>query len=163
MEKITPALLEAAKTYALALAHWQYVTPIVEKFKIEALQKYRFRTSRYWVEHGDEDQIILITTKAYLLEDSDFLTYYNEYAQACRNFGFVFPEESAPDCIADNLRIEARRNMLKAAEYIIGIDTDEITMLEDYAKMAELVLGLVLSHPKTNKADFQAPELLQAT
>lgn len=144
----------------MAKAYTESIRPVVKAYQAQILEKHKFpykegeERGRDYVKDADH---------AYLMSDEDADTLFAEMEEAKKAypFGRGLEQGACPLLVAENLQRQSRMCMIDEAAYITGINYDDITMLEHYAQVEELVEKIVINHPKY-KHEFNSKQLLQA-
>lgn len=123
-KKFTPttALIRAAETLMLAMAHEGLVRPIVEAYEAEILQKHQWHIAPKWVAMGLEDRVVLSRKHACLLSEEDAKVFYQECFKARDAARLrVSKPENDPLCEAENLRVQAEAVFIQALSTLPGL------------------------------------------
>lgn len=141
--KISDELIEAGKTVFLAMAYTQTIRPVIENYQRKILEKHQFRINPKFLERGMADEPITDPEYCYLITDEDFKTYLQEVHEQHIKHGFHVKFEYCPLLIAESMERNAKRELLRAAQYITNINPDNYIPLKLYEQLIELTLQLV--------------------
>lgn len=156
--KPTEDQIRLAEALMVAMAFEATIRPIVVAYETAILEKHRFPIARKWVEMGVTDRIILDRKDSYLLSEADAKVFHAECLTA-RDAAKLKVEnpEYCPLLVAEHLRLDAERALLKAMAATPGLEAfgKGFMTLEQRARALDLIFKLV--------APFCAkqPELMQ--
>ncbi len=142
--KLTPQLKETAMQLLAAIIAEQETDE-----KVTTYEKAILAETPYCVrpDYPDAGARILDPELAYNMSDDDFLRYEAQCQAAHIANGFYTNGETCPRLMAQEDRRQARRNFINAGAYLTGgqLTYDRITLLEDYQKVEDTLMGLVLA------------------
>jgi hypothetical protein len=147
--KLSKELIQAAETVFMAMAYTGAIRPIVEGYKQEIIEKYQFLIDSKWIgksrSHYKEGAKVEGYKNAYLMSDEDFKIYLSEIVKKQDENGWHENsiKGTCPLLCAESLEREAKRELLRAAQYIIKIDADkQYIPMDKYKQLIDLTLTL---------------------
>lgn len=156
MAKFKPSdeQLSAARSLMMAMAHRDYVTPIVTAYQTDILARHRWPKAAKWAEigsgrEGHEEwmaQPILTPRDTYLLGEVDFAQYMDECRNAQAAAKLVTESrDHCPKLVAEDLVWKAQRALVDAMKPVTGLEWGDITRgtMDQTRKYIELSLKLL--------------------
>ena len=141
------AQIRLAEAVLVAKAHEDLIRPVVEAYETEILAKHQFCIDPQWIDLGEcEDQVILDRKKTFLLSDKDAKVFFQASHAARDAAGLkVDDPEFCPLLVAENVRREAEKALLKAMSAIEGLETlgKGFMTTEQRSKAVEITLRLL--------------------
>ncbi len=148
-KKPSVELINAVKTYLLAKSHEQVIRDIVLPYQIEILADHKWSIDPRWAERDLPYEIILDPNLTYLMTNTDSLIYHTLLHEQDRLHFPAFKAEKPDSCpllVAENDRITAEREVIKATVCLTGQVIDPATLsMDNWRKFVDLTVGYVVS------------------
>ena len=146
---ITNDLKQAAQYYHLALTEYNRIFAIVDAYQRRVLAEMQLRPDPQWSDF-EPDEPILNPAHTYLLSDADAERYFARLDEEKAKAGFHGLEPGVcPALVARTRVLNAKKQLIRASEYIHGMTWDELS--RNTANLEKAVL-LVLKYVETRGA-----------
>lgn len=144
MERITPAMREAAWNYCRAKAAAARIRRQIDAEQLKIILANDFR----YDELSDKlaGQRITTVKDAWRMSEAEFQKYETECRKMRERLGYKVPEEECPALIAENEVRQARRNLFNVCEPItLGLTYDQLTgKLDLLEQMTECLVKILI-------------------
>ncbi len=149
----TTAMVGAAQAVFMSMAYLDTIRPVVLAYKTKILADGQWHIRPAFAARlGDE--VILDPNTAYLMSDSDFEDY-DAKCKLARDLARlpVDRDDQCPLLVAENLRMQAERELIDAMSSTTNITSHQLWCLgvEAYKKYLDLTLRLLAPFVKTTK------------
>jgi hypothetical protein len=166
----TEAMVDAAETLLLAMAHAETIRPIVLKYEAEILAEGQWHMDRKLYEsielrHLNEprsgaDRIILDPKESYMMSEDDFKEFDAKCRDARDNAGLLVDhDEQCPMLCADNLVMQAEHALIETMRERTGATKDQLLCagMDKYKQYVDLTLRLLTPFVATTQQLSAAP------
>lgn len=162
--KPTEAMVNAAETLLLAMAHAETIRPIVLKYEAEILAEGQWHMDRKLYEsielrqlnepRSGADRIILDPKESYMMSEDDFKEYDAKCRDARDNVGLlVDDDEQCPMLVADHLVMQAEHALIEIMTERTGATKDQLLCagMDKYKHYVDLTLRLLTPFVATHQ------------
>ena len=120
------------------------IKPIVDTYSRDILHKHDFRVSDRFSDTIDF-KIIREPNHTYLMDNDDYEIYADLIEDAKDKHGFgALPDDYCPYLIAESKLTDARNRLGKLMGDVVGIDYNEIYILEHRKRMVDMSLSFLI-------------------
>lgn len=145
----TSEMISAAKAVFLAMAFVETVKPIVKGYQTAILEKHRFLIDPNLLKidgFGDEDPVILVPERTFLMNADDFNVYIQETYEARDKAGLTVDQpDFCPLLVAEELLRKAEAALIETMKPVTKLTGDHLLCagLDKYEKYIDLTLRLL--------------------
>lgn len=168
--KPTEAMINAAETLLLAMAHAATIRPIVLKYETEIIAEGQWHMDRKLYEsielrhlnspRSGADRIILDPKESYMMSEDDFKKYDAKCKIARDNAGLLVDhDEQCPMLVADHLVMQAEHALIETMSERTGTTKDQLLCagMDKYKHYVDLTLRLLTPFVATPQQLSAAP------
>jgi len=139
--KPTQEMIDAATELFKAMTWVNTIKPVVEGYKNEILQRWKFKVTKEFRER--EDDVITLIRDDYLMSEEDFAIYLQECYKAAKAVGLALEDaDHCPLLKAERSRTEAEWELMKVMEPITNVGWKRL-FGENREKYLDLTLRLL--------------------